>query len=90
MSCMWHCVHMLLGTYHACGIAYTFHSGAVYTIVQVVPCTCDVVQGVLGSYNNRIHNFELAMVSLVILYILLLFAKKNSHIKIKIFKEGMS
>jgi len=29
----------------------------------------------LGSYNNRIHNFELAMISLVILYILLLSEK---------------
>jgi len=29
----------------------------------------------LGSYNNRDHKFELTMLSLVILYILLLFCK---------------
>ena len=42
---------------------------------------------VLGSYNNRIHNFELAMVSLVLLYILFLSAKRFPILKIKNVKR---
>ena len=41
----------------------------------------------LGSYNNRIHDFELAMVSLVILYILFLSAKCFPILKIKNVKR---
>ncbi len=41
------------------------------------------MEPLLGSYNNRIHNFELAMVSLVILYILLLSAKCFPILNIK-------
>ena len=48
------------------------------------------VISLLGSYNNRIYNFELAMVSLVILYIILLSAKLFSIIKNKKCKEGIS
>ena len=45
------------------------------------------VEPLLGSYNNRIHNFELAMVSLVILYIHFLSTKSFPILKLKNLKR---
>ena len=47
-----------------------------------------ILIGLLGSYNNRDHNFELTMLSLVILYIP--FLSTNFFPYLKRCKEGMS